>query len=43
MRGFVLKTAVILIAVASTSCGAANSVYETGSRLLQSVGRTVTG
>ena len=43
MRGLVLKLAVVFVAVASTSCGAANSVYQTGSRLLESVGRTVTG
>ena len=43
MRRLILKLTVIGLAVGCTSCGAANSVYETGSRLLQSVGRTITG
>lgn len=38
-----LKLMVLVVALACNSCGAANSLYETGSRMLQSVGRTVTG
>jgi hypothetical protein len=43
MRQLLLKLSLVVIAFASSSCGMANSLYETGNRMLQTVGRTVTG
>ena len=41
MRRMALKLSVVVLALGSVSCGAANSLYQTSGRMLQAIGRTV--
>lgn len=41
MQRMALKLTVVILALGSVSCGAANSLYQTSGRMLQAVGRTV--